>query len=286
MTTKGCNKFAKPQNKLSLRSVLSTTARAILLSTPIWAVPVLAATTSNFTGDFEQGSFSGWNQQLCCKHSGTVVTSPVRAGKYAAKFTLKKSDHEDHHRAELATKPVPANSERWYGFSIMLPSDYKKDQMEEILTQWHSMPDKELGEKPGAPPLFLMTENGNWQLGRRWDANKLTAFRAPQGSEGINLGAYEPGVWTDFVFHIKWSYQSDGLIEVWKNGKLVLTKTGPNTYNDQLGPYLKVGIYKAGWGVAKRTSSTTERTIYIDEVRIGDANSNYASIAPKAVLVK
>ena len=39
------------------------------------------------------------------------------------------------------------------------------------------------------------------------------------------------------MFHIKWSYGSDGLTDVWENGTKVISRAGPNTYNDETGNY-------------------------------------------------
>jgi len=84
-----------------------------------------------------------------------------------------------------------------------------------------------------------------WRVGNRWDPKRVTKNKNPRpegGSEGWYVGNIEKGKWTDWVFHIKWSHKPDGLLEVWKDGKLVVRKTGPNTYNDEKGPFLKMGF--------------------------------------------
>lgn len=93
------------------------------------------------------------------------------------------------------------------------------------------------------------------------------------GKEKIDLGPYEAGTWTNWKFHVKWSYQSDGLVEIWKDGQLVVSKTGPNTYNDRQGPYFKIGIYKPDWKYKPQKSNTTQRVIYFDEVRVENNSS-------------
>ena len=82
------------------------------------------------------------------------------------------------------------------------------------------------------------------------------------------------------MFHVKWSHKSDGLLEVWKDGKLVVRKTGPNTYNDKRGPFLKMGIYKPQWKSKPELSKVTKRVIYFDEVRVGDASASYEDVVP------
>lgn len=124
MTAQDCKKSATPQKKLSLRSALGVTARIVLLATPVWVMPFVDVAKSAiiFVSNFESG-FSEWGKELCCAHSATIVTSPVRAGKQAIKFTLNKSDPDvaSSKRTELKRGTVPANSEEWYGFSLLLP---------------------------------------------------------------------------------------------------------------------------------------------------------------------
>lgn len=286
MATKDCSNSVRLQKKLSLRLALGMTAAIALLSTPVGAGLLTGIVNPNiFIGNFEKGDFSGWKEELCCKHSAQIVNSPTRAGKHAVKFTLKKGDPEVARkpRAELRKGTVPANSERWYGFSNYLPKDWVNDPSYEITAQFPSKPDSSL-EDGRSPALTLAVYEDKWRVSNRWDPKQITKNRNPRpegGSKGWSLGEIEKGKWTDWVFHVKWSSQSDGLLEVWKDGKLVVRKTGPNTYNDKRGPYLKLGIYKPQWEDKPELSRATKRVIYFDEVRIGDASASYKDVVPK-----
>lgn len=246
------------------------------------AVPVLGLTTSALIANaatstlwnFESGNFSGWYKELCCSHSAVVSTSsPVRDGRYSVKFTLKKTDPDiaTSKRAELRHGYVPANSAYTYRFSNFLPTSFTKDPSMEIVAQWHNVPDYSIGEKHPSPPLYLRTMNGRLYLGRRWDPNRLTVNNTPGkggGTEMLDLGPYQVGTWTDWKFYVKWSYKSDGVVQIWKNGSLIKSIYGPNTYNDAKGPYFKVGIYKPDWKYNPSRSTTTQRVIYYDAVRM------------------
>jgi predicted transcriptional regulator len=107
----------------------------------------------------------------------------------------------------------------------------------------------------------------------------------PDGSKSKNLGKYETGLWTDWVFHVKWSWESDGLLEVWKNGKKVIHYEGPIGYNDRRGVYFKTGIYKWVWKMTPERdhSTTTKRVTYVDEVRIGNENATYQDVVRAGV---
>lgn len=226
---------------------------------------IMAFTSSTFTSGFEAG-FSGWEKELCCNYSAEIVSSPKLEGNHAAKFTLKESDPK--RRAELKLKPVPANSEWTYRFSTFLPANYATDRSYEIIAQWHEKPDFNLGETWRRPPLSLSIKDNKFRVSNRWDPKPVSVSYKEAGSQGWNLGAVAKEKWTDWMFHVKWSYKSDGLIEIWKNGKLVIKKTGPNTYNDRIGPYFKIGIYKPQWKAAPQSSNTTQRVIYFDQVRV------------------
>jgi len=229
-----------------------------------------------FSDGFESGALSSWKKELCCNHSAEIVGSPARSGSKAVKFTLKKKDPltAGSKRAELKLDSVPANSEQWYAFSVFFPSDFVPDPEMEIIAQWHNVPDFNQGEKWRTPALYLRPKNGKLYIQRRWDSRPVNDNN-PQGRETIDLGAYKTNAWTDFVFHVKWSYKGDGLLEVWQDGKLVVQKQGPNTYNDAKGPYFKFGIYKPGWKNKPRQSQTNERTLFFDDIRTGNTAISY-----------
>ena len=236
--------------------------------------------------DFESGDLAGWGKEIGRDDSATVVSNPVRAGKYAARFELRKGDPivANSKRAELTLKKEPQfKVERWYGFSLFLPEDYHRDPTPEIVTQWHASPDRDQGEVWRSPPLAVLTRDGNWQVTWRWDADRIMKRNRPDGSQSKDLGQYKTGIWTDWVFHVKWSWQADGLLQVWQNGKKVIHYEGPIGYNDRRGVYFKTGIYKWVWKMTpeKDQSTATTRITYVDEVRIGNEKATYQDVSPK-----
>jgi len=248
------------------RNRLGVAAWLSLLTTPFWAVLFMGvASSSVFTSGFESG-FTGWKKELCCKHSAQIVSSPKREGSHAIKLTLYKSDPS--RRAELRLKPIPANSEWTYRFSTFIPNNYATDPSYEIIAQWHEQPDFSLGETWRRPPLTLSIKNEQFGVSNRWDSKPVSVTFKEAGSQSWKLGKVTKGEWIDWVFHVKWSYKSNGLLEVWKNGNLVVQKNGPNTYNDKKAPYFKIGIYKPDWKADPQKSITTQRVIYYDQVRV------------------
>ena len=211
----------------------------------------------------------------------TSVTSSrfvLYNGRPTICFTLNKTDKTvyDGKRSEVlfaAEKSVPV--ERWYGFNIFLPKSFVVDDLPEILAQWHATPDFDLGEDYRSPPIALTVQNGSWLLDTRWATNAVNTNSNVTGREVKDLGKTETEKWTQWVFHIVFSYKNDGLIELWKDGKLVYTRKGPNYYNDKIGPYLKFGIYKWEWLKTDIKTVTNQRIVYFGDVKLGD---NHATI--------
>ena len=225
------------------------------------------------------------NQWTISGNAPTLTTEVSRKGKYALKSFLDRLKSEKSYRTELSLKGISAErgKDYWYGFSIYLPEDFVSDNIWEILAQWHGIPDEDLGESNENlnPPLSLQSTNGEWKLSSIWDSRQVTDKKNYEGKRSYKLGAYQRGAWTDWVFHIRWSPDSKGLLQVWQNGKKVVDTAGPIGFNDKRGPYFKLGIYK-GWDDRyEPPGNVGVRTVYHDEIRVASGpDATYADVAP------
>jgi hypothetical protein len=257
-----------------------------LESGAVTAVAALPALNDKliFVGDFETGDYQGWETQFPHSTTGSVVTTPVRAGKYAERSELTYADFKTYgdsrnRRCEILKQDIGRpGQERWYGFSVYLPKDWR-DEIFDIVMQIHNHPDP--GEGPKSPIMTLETAGDSWKVNDRWDKEKISkpAKNGAGGTITSNLlwtGPYETEKWTDWVFHVKWSLDDDGLVEVWKDGVKVVTHNGPNCYNDDKDFYFKMGVYKPAY----RVTAPPQRVIFHDEVRIGNEKATYQDVAP------
>jgi len=193
-------------------------------------------------------------------------------GRPSICFTLSKTDKtvENGKRAEVffkAEKTLPV--ERWYAFNIWLPASYAVDSLPEIVAQWHGTPDFDLGEDYRSPADALLIKNGNWYLDSRWASQAVNDNNNLIGKILANFGKTVTEKWTQWIFHIKFSYKDDGLVEVWKDGAKIYSKKGPNYYNDKIGPYFKFGIYKWDW-MKPQNTKVNKRILYFGDVQLGD----------------
>lgn len=223
-----------------------------------------------FQDDLESGEYnSRWKEQSPTDTAITVVAAPGDEAGKSLRFELHNDDPHVSHgpRAELALPREPANAERWYAFRHFIPADWAWDGRSDIIAQWHAVPDWDKGENYRMPPLHIQTNKGKLKVITYWDAKEVT--QEPEGPLELWSEDLQTGQWIDWVFHVQWSHQEDGLVQVWRNGENIINYQGPNTYNDEHGVYFKGGIYKPGWRNPS-SSQVEQRVLYMDDFRFAD----------------
>ncbi len=262
---------------------------AVSLLMALFSLPAIAASLP-IDDDFESGKIKFGTYYTASGNPPTISTEEARSGSYSMKSYLNRATSPVSKRTEVSVKSplTHMGEEWWYGFSIFLPKSFVPGSVWESLAQWHNTPNdwNELLARDN-PPLFLATmkgdiPKGHWSVALAWDSDPVASdgsFKL-DGSRTWDLGAWETDQWTDWVFRIRWSYGSDGILQIWKNGVMVVNYTGPNTYNDKIGPYFKVGIYK-GWKDRKVPEDTvSERVVFHDDIRVGMGTDLYSAVAP------
>lgn len=178
-------------------------------------------------------------------------TDPLISAKNRSEFNVPTSQAE----------PFKEGAVRWYGVRYNLPKSFVSDPGMELLYQLHEYTGS------ASPHFALWTQAGHW-------------YTAINGVKDFDLGAYEFDIDTDFVFRIKWSTGSAGLIEVYKNGIKVKTYAGATMPVDTKIPYMKAGVYKWIWVTAPTISTTTIRTINIGALYIGNDLATMEDVKP------
>lgn len=229
--------------------------------------------------------FAKWSEEICRPSALTISSAvPARKGNSSARFEFAKSDvttYNGYIRAEIH-QDSPPEAENWYGFSMYLPTDFVSDPMAEKFAQWHEIPDWDLGETWRSPPISLGIQNDRYNLQVLWAAAPVNTNNTKDGEKDIDLGPVtDKGKWADWVVHIKFSYKSDGILEIWKNKVKIYSLYGPNSFNDENFPYFKLGIYKWGWNGWASYSPESKRVLYMDEVRIGNSKSSLNEVSPQ-----
>lgn len=235
--------------------------------------PNSTSSVFNETGFESNQSLNNWGKEIPFARSLTLSDSVARQGKYSGRFELNRTDPMVNGgvRAEI-NGHSPKENNYYYKCSIYFPSSYTADDVSEVITQWHEIPDFDLGETWRVPPVSLNTAKGRYHISIVSDPARVNADTLGHAHYAINksfdLGPVTTNVWTDWVWHIKWGYDNSGLVEVWQNGKLVFSYNGPVGFNDENYPYFKIGIYKWAWNPGSTKSKLSQRVMYVDDVKI------------------
>lgn len=183
------------------------------------------------------------------------------------------------YRSEIKRPTVPMDSEYWYGFSLNVPTQWKRDPKGSILAQWHALVDRPVDNYPVAS-LYLIDDT--WQIRLNWNTVGDTSEGPGWGRKTFPFGKVRKGLWTDWVVHAKWSHRPDGLFEVWQDGKKLLEYRGPTEYVNTNGPWFKMGIYHPAWRTAsaKIPPGTIPLVSYADDVRFA-RNGSFNAVMPR-----
>lgn len=254
-----------------------------------------------FHSDFESGSFQdphgyydGWFQiglpgALQFTNSGGV---PSRAGSKMLKMSISRGQNYtslfgiDVPRADLGKSSSDYrflyNRDYWVGFSVFIPSSWtpeSDDQNEEAFMQI-----KHWGG--GSAILVIAVDQDKWWITNRNDAthdgfnSSSTKVSELYRSSFLN----DRGKWVDWAVRFRLCETSgcNGLIEIYKNGSKVASKSGANAYKvaDGLYPYLTLDLYKPKW--KERSSNVSSREVYFDEVKIGGRYSSLGEVSPSS----
>ena len=217
-----------------------------------------------------------------------IVDAPDSpAGAKAVRFSVVRAP--DSFRSEISLPHEPGFHERWYGERVYVPAHWVFDPARavDIVLQWHAIPGN---WRATYPNLAISIGNTNW-FARQSFGN------AQENPTRTSLRLDEPvrrGAWTAWVIHAKWSPRDDGLLQIWKDGRLVVDRKGATVYATigvEYTPYLKTGIYHPEWHLdkagkreafEKETPAATNKTIYVTDVKIGGERARYEDVAPEA----
>ncbi len=159
-----------------------------------------------------------------------------------------------------------AGQEHWWAHSILFPDDYvPSGGWGAVVFDFHNT-----SPGPGQASFEIDVGLNGMSFSGYGGAVPYPTWRPPDYSAPI--GPVVKNVWYDFVYHVRWSPNSDGFFYAWVNGVQKLAYTGPTLYTGQ-GCYLKLANYHTPTGLPS--------SVIHDRVLRG---SSLASVSPPAVV--
>jgi hypothetical protein len=265
------------------RILIRSLALATVCASNAFATLVESATESAGTMEYK---ISG-------SASITTTTEQVRKGTYAFKHVVSGSSK----RAEIDDNSWNAypKDTYFYAMSYYIPTGWESTYSA-IVAQWRFSNLKETGysvtncstvitknclkvSDAGGSGWHLTVRDNKWILTVRYPESGCSSCVGMLEKE-IDCGTVSKGVWTDFVFKIKWSAQVNGGIlsiskavnkgaysNIFKNEAMT---TWFDTYapgSKQAGKPVNAGNFTVGhyW-----SNTTTSHTIYTDEIKVSN----------------
>lgn len=163
-------------------------------------------------GDFETGDLSQWSGVAgISARSVTVVRSPSRQGRFAARFEVRSGDNPigfgDRAQIQIGTRETEGQT-RWYAWSTRVSKSFPSYRSFQVLAQWHA-------EADGSPPIGFFAEGDDLVL-------RVHRHAAPGHVlevRDIWRGPLARGTWRDIRMRVTWSGNDRrGSVRLWING--------------------------------------------------------------------
>jgi hypothetical protein len=201
----------------------------------------------------ETGTVEGWdNKDPNPQKDGriTTVSKPAFKGDEAisTEQTFISSDGKNYHTESVKRGAHKSGEDLYYGQAIYLPSDWEFHDQPVCFQQWSP-------EDPGGPWLLMHV-----------DGDMLRYATRKTGYEDIASIANLRGTWIRIVTRIKMD-DSDGALDVYVNGKKVVSETGEWAPEEGSTLRWSSGIYPTKWDTDE-PAGQSKLTIYHDHARI------------------
>lgn len=164
-------------------------------------------------------------------------------------------------RSQMVESGKKQPGEAWYGWYVYFPKDFpyggKQTKGHYEFAYWHNKqcPHLSFANDAGAGDMLYLQSNkalGNYDC-------------EPVSKQPIISFKRLLGKWTRFETHVIWSSGSNGLVEVYVDGKLAVTRKGPNLVKGFEGTnYFKFGAYLCCTGDA---AQIREASVYFSGVK-------------------
>lgn len=195
-------------------------------------------------GDFSTGDASQWAGVQAKPGAITIYRDPA-SGRNVARFEVGPGDdpiRSGGERAEVSGAKgavmEKTGTEAWYGWSTRFPAGFVPTprSYHNIFTQWH-------GSSGGGAPNVSLTVNTTGP--RPMLCLQLDGADTHHTLEHrIDLLPLELGKWYDFKLHVRWAEDKTGLIELWVDGKPLVTGLRTPTLFHGEDTYVKQGFYR------------------------------------------
>ena len=207
--------------------------------------PALQPADVTWGGGFETRDLNQWSaiETGGRRDAIKIVRTPVRSGRYAAKFTVRPSDRFGGSTGERALvcnyESDEPGQEAWWAWSTMFPRQFRP-----TLGGWNTFTTWHHSGTTGQANLNFQVNPDVRPATLKLEANSGRDPERPRQRE-FTLAKFVRNHWYDFVLHVKWSANREvAFIELWVDGRRVIRKTRLATLYPGQDTYPCQGYYR------------------------------------------
>ena len=165
-----------------------------------------------------------------------LSTNYARSGSHSVEITVHEGDIDAAgddstrvERAELDSGHFPLlGKDAWYGFSLLVPKDFPIVDTRLVISSCKQ-------SDVSRPITAQRYRNGEHTL----------TVESQGGKKTYKLPPIVQGRWMDMIYHVRYSTDKDGVVEVWMNGRRVVNYSGPTAEAYAKNAfYNKIGLYR------------------------------------------
>lgn len=198
-----------------------------------------------------------------------IATDPVGTGNVIKLGNQAESGPPSYYRAEVACLDCTATDGdvTWLTYKMYIPSAHNNNSEWELMMQWHAQPGpgetwEDEGPFNGEPPVRLVRWSETPETYELWLHDPINLTYAK--SDPFELPRDQ---WLNFTFEIYWSQGSDGYIQGWLDGELLVPKMYHVNKCNSSPNYLQFGSYRRGKD-ASNNAATGIAELYYDDIAI------------------
>jgi hypothetical protein len=266
-----------------LHSITATALIGLLGGTPA-LTPVWADVTAFRETWDDNNGFTGWHLETCepISQHFAIVDDATQQGNKVLRVASELrpcagglSTHgEPRSRHEIGRDPVrivPYGEDFWSVKRVYVAPNWPKSDLPTpfLTVEQVILAD---GATHGTDYKLMIMRNN------RWSFEGLSTSGMYGGK--IDLGPVVPGKWVEWKIRLKRSYGSDGVLQVWQNGKLVWDKKGRTTWTDRKDK--NVAWWKLGLYAVASTTTYPAIELRIDDIAVAGKDPSTTDPRPPA----
>ena len=209
---------------------------------------------------FKKNAGESWSYS---EPSAGIMRFEVRQDDYYDDPNLPSAQDDEaqgKNRSEIGSfKSMQFGREFTVEFDFLLESGASNTADFLLLAQFHQTEDVDADgnvlDAAASPPLALQLRGDRLEIAARTDPDKVTTtspdkltmpgYDTPETSTMyLDTDPLPRDTWINIRFEVVFDHAGGGELRVYRDNVLIVDYTGPLGYNDDIGPYLQMGLYR------------------------------------------